>query len=236
MTQPNPNARPPQVFDLAFLTGQPDVTEVLLIRHGQQETDFGGPVGAIVDPPLSERGLMQAELLGRLLSTKRIDAIYASTLRRAQQTAAAVAKHQRKEVAIVADLREVEMFRDIPPDKTALEFLGKEQLAGIRRRMLIEKSWDVYPYSESSLEFRRRTINAVEGIIAQHDNQRIAIVCHGGVINAYVGHLIGSPYDMFFRPAHTSVSTVAAGGDRRALHFLNDVRHLEEEDGRWLSH
>src|SRR5436190_15132881 len=87
VTEPNPNARPPQVFDLAFLTGVPNVTEVLLIRHGQQEADFQGPIGGTVDPPLSERGLMQAELLGRWLSIRPIAAIYASNLRRAQQTA-----------------------------------------------------------------------------------------------------------------------------------------------------
>src|SRR5437763_1242187 len=82
----------------------------------QQEADFQGPIGGTVDPPLSERGLMQAELLGRWLSIRPIAAIYASNLRRAQQTAAAVAKHQQKEVTIVDDLREVEVFRDIPQD------------------------------------------------------------------------------------------------------------------------
>jgi probable phosphoglycerate mutase len=234
MSDPNPNARPPQAFDLAFITGLEDVTEVLLIRHGQQAFDFAGPVGDAVDPPLSERGLMQAEALGQWLSTRPIAAIYASPLRRAFQTAAAVAKGQGRppeSITVMNDLREVEIFRDIPQDKTAAEFFGRDLLAGMRRRMMVEKSWDVYPASESSLEFRRRAINAVEAVIARHPGERVAVVCHGGVINAYIGHVIGSKYDMFFRPAHTSVSVVAAAEDRRALHALNDLRHLETPEG-----
>ncbi|HZQ34642.1 MAG TPA: histidine phosphatase family protein [Dehalococcoidia bacterium] len=234
MSEPNPNARPPQAFDLAFITGLEDVTEVLLIRHGQQAFNFGGPVGEAVDPPLSERGLMQADALGQWLSTRPIAAIYASQLRRAFQTAAAVAKGQGRppeSITIVEDLREVEVFRDIPQDKTAMEYFGPDLLAGMRRRMMVEKSWDVYPASESSLEFRRRAINAVEAVIARHPGERVAVVCHGGVINAYIGHIIGSKYDMFFRPAHTSVSVVAAAEDRRALHALNDLRHLETPEG-----
>lgn len=234
MSEPNPNARPPQAFDLAFITGLEDVTEVLLIRHGQQSYDFAGPVGDAVDPPLSERGLMQAEALGQWLSTRPIAAIYASPLRRAFQTATAVAKGQGRppeSITVMNDLREVEIFRDIPQDQTAVEVFGRDLLAGMRRRMMVEKSWDVYPASEPSLAFRRRAINAVEAVIARHPGERVAVVCHGGVINAYIGHVIGSKYDMFFRPAHTSVSVVAAAEDRRALHALNDLRHLETPEG-----
>lgn len=228
--------RPAGVFDLAFLTGVAEVTQLLLIRHAQQEVDLGGPVGALVDPPLSETGRLQAELLGEALSVEHIDAVYSSPLRRARETAAAIARHHRLEVVIRDDLREVEIWRDVPPDKTAEEFLGADLLRGIRERMLVEKVWDVYPYSESSAEFRRRCINGIEAIIARHPAERVAVVCHGGVINAYVGHIIGSRYDMFFRPAHTSVSVVAAGQGRRALHSLNDVYHLRTAEGQLRTH
>ncbi len=102
--------------------------------------------------------------------------------------------------------------------------------------MLREKSWDVYPYSESSHDFRRRTINAIEGIIAANEGHRVVVACHGGVINAYIGHIVGSPYDMFFRPAHASISVVAAGDGLRALHGLNDVHHLVGGETSFLSH
>ncbi|HNT87129.1 MAG TPA: hypothetical protein PKL84_04620, partial [Candidatus Hydrogenedentes bacterium] len=63
------------------------------------------------------------------------------------------------------DLREIEVFREMPPDRSAVEYFGEGLLAAMRERMLREKKWDVYPLSESSFEFRKRTVNAVEAII-----------------------------------------------------------------------
>ena len=101
MTEEQP--RRPAVFDEAFLTDVPDVSEILLIRHGQQiEPAPGMKAGEWVDPPLSERGQQQAELLGRALSTTHFDAIYASPLSRASETAAAVARHQQLDVTTIA--------------------------------------------------------------------------------------------------------------------------------------
>ena len=230
--------RPPQVFDRAFLTDFEGVTEIILVRHGEQYVpDWrGGPVGDIIDPPLSERGEAQARLVGERFSTEKVDVVYASPLKRAFETGVAIARHHRLEPVVIPDLREVEIFRDIPPEKTAVEVIGRDLLMGIRERMIREKKWDVYPFSESSAEFRRRTVNAIEGIIATNEGKRVVVACHGGVINAFVGHVIGSPYDMFFRPAHTSVSIVAAGEGIRALHSLNDTHHLRTSEGDFLSH
>lgn len=235
MTQGTP--RPPMVFDRAFLTGVEGVTEIIFVRHGEQDVaDWAGAVGETIDPPLSARGRQQAKLVGERLSADRMDVIYASPLKRAYETGAEIAWHHRLEPQVVHDLREVEVFRDIPADKTAMDFLGKGLLLGIRERMLREKKWDVYPYSESSFEFRRRTVNAIEGIIAENEGKRVVIACHGGVINAYIGHIIGSPYDMFFRPAHTSVNVVFSGHGVRALQKLNDVTHLTTPEASWISH
>ena len=227
--------RMPAPFDIAFLSGRDDVTELLLVRHGQQDYDPGGPVSQIIDPPLSDLGRTQARLVGEWFSTQRIDHVYASPLRRARDTGIQIARHHRLEPIVIDDLQEVGIFRDVPPEKTPLEHIGRLALVGTRQRMVIEKSWDVYPFSESSHEFRKRTINAIEGIIATHPGERVAIACHGGVINAYIGHIIGSKYDMWFRPAHTSVNVVAGAEGIRALHSLNDVRHLVTAEGSFHS-
>lgn len=204
--------------------------------HGQQSFDPNGPVAQFTDPPLSALGEQQARLIGAALSTGRIDAVYASPLRRALGTGQEIARHHRLDVIVEDDLQEVGVFRDVPPDRTPLEYIGHLRLAGTRQRMVLEKSWDVYPYSEPSREFRRRVINAIEGIIATHRSQRVAVACHGGVINAYIGHIIGSRYDMFFRPAHTSINVVAASADGiRALYTLNNVHHLQTAEGDFQS-
>jgi broad specificity phosphatase PhoE len=228
--------RVPGAFDIAFLSDEEDVTQLVLVRHGQQTYDVNGPVSELFDPPLSALGRSQAKLVGMRLSTERVDAVYASPLHRALDTAKEIARHHRVEPGVLSDLREVEIFRDVPPDKTPMDYIGRLVLTGTRARMVQEKSWDVYPFSESSAEFRRRVVNVIEGIIASHkENERVVIACHGGVINAYVGHIIASRYDMFFRPAHTSISVVGAAGHVRALYRLNDVQHLSTAEGSFHS-
>src|SRR5512140_1588041 len=112
-------ARPPMVFDRAFLTGVEGVTELVFVRHGEQEVpDYqGGPVSDTFDPPLSKRGEHQAKLVGERFSTDRVDIVYASPLRRAFETGAQIARHHRLTPVVVHDLREVEVFRDVPPDR-----------------------------------------------------------------------------------------------------------------------
>ncbi len=234
----NGPARSPMVFDRAFLTGVEDVTQIVLVRHGQQHVpDWrNGPVGDTIDPPLSDDGVQQARLVGERFSTERVDAVYASPLKRAFETGLQIARHHRLEPKVIHDLREVEVFREIPSEQSALEFVGGELLAGIRERMIREGSWDVYPYSESSAAFRKRTVNAIEGIIAANEGKRVIVACHGGVINAYVAHIIGVAKDMFFRPAHTSVSVVYSGHGVRALQSLNDVSHLATPERSFLTH
>jgi broad specificity phosphatase PhoE len=231
-------ARPPMVFDRAFLTDVEGVTELIFVRHGEQHIPDprSGPIGDTFDPPLTERGQRQANAVAERLSVDRIDAVYASPLKRALETGRAIAKHHRLEPIVMPDLREVEIFREIPADKPAVDFLGRSLLLGIRERMLRERSWDVYPYSESSFGFRKRTVNAVEAIIAENEGKRVVVACHGGVINAYIGHIIGVDYDMFFRPAHCSINVVFSGEGVRALQSLNDVHHLRTAEWTLVSH
>lgn len=227
--------RMPGPFDIAFLSDRADITELILVRHGQQEITENMKVGEFTDPPLSALGESQARLVGMRFSTERIDHVYASPLKRAHETGIQIARHHRLDPIIIDDLQEVGIFRDLPHDKTPLEAIGRYPLMGTRQRMVQEKSWDVYPFSESSHDFRKRVINAIEGIIASHPGERVAIACHGGVINAYIGHVIGSKFDMFFRPAHTSVNVVGAADGIRALYSLNDITHLRNAEGDFHS-
>ena len=65
-------ARPPMVFDRAFLTGVEGVTELIFVRHGEQDVpDWNASkVGDTFDPPLSVRGQRQAGLVGERLSAE----------------------------------------------------------------------------------------------------------------------------------------------------------------------
>ena len=225
----------PSPLDVAFLSNREQVAELFLIRHAHQVLDLGGAIGGYADPPLSELGVRQAGLLGAALSTTRLDAVYTSPLERAVGTAEAIARHHRLVPVVIPDLEEVAVFRDAPQHLSSLEFMGAEALARLRHRFIIERTWDVYPYSESSHEFRRRIYNAIETIVDRHAGGRAAVVCHGGVINAYVSQVVGSKFDMLFRPAHTSISVAAAADGIHTLYTLNDVHHLHTADGDFRS-
>jgi broad specificity phosphatase PhoE len=235
MPTPPLEGRAPSVFDYgwyAFLTEAEPTTELVLLRHAQQAllSTATDRFADAVDPELSALGVRQAELAGRRFAGERVDAVYSSNLRRAERTAAEVGRHHGLQPVIAEDLREVDVFRDLPPDMTLEEALGRALLMGVRERMMVERRWDVYPLSESSAEFRKRSVNAIEGIAATHEGERVVIACHGGVINAYLAHHLGIAQDMFFRPAHTSVSVVRVGHHGvRALQSLGDVHHLAVE-------
>ena len=240
MTAPSDPGRPgsttglPGALEVAFLLDGTEHCELVLVRHGQQ--DFPdmrvSGVAGMVDPPLSGVGELQAEHVGARFAATRIDAVYASPLLRAHRTGQAIAGHHGIEVALRDDLREIEVYRDLPQDRPLLEVLGRERLLGHREQMLRHMRWDVYPGSEGSHEFRRRVTAVIDGIAASHQGQRVAVACHGGVINAYLADILATTVDMFFRPAHTAVSVVrAAIGGRRAIESIGDTSHLTATEG-----
>ena len=231
-----PSRRPVSPYDNAFLTNVKDVTEVFLVRHGEQDIDHAATAGELVDPPLSLRGRRQAELVGERFARERIDVVYSSNLRRAHETGLAIAGHHGLPTIVDPLLREVEVFRDLPPDKTPLDALGRRQLLGMRHRMQTEKRWDAYGFSESSAAFRSRVVTTIEGIIAEHPGERIVIACHGGVIGTYTAHLLRIPEDMWFRPSHTSVNRILAKEGVRAIDFIGDVHHLKGADASLVSY
>jgi 2,3-bisphosphoglycerate-dependent phosphoglycerate mutase len=235
---PHPAREPPaplppeSPLDRAFLTNMAGVGRLILVRHGQQRwpVDPHPPVSEWVDPPLSDTGRRQAEIVGRALAGEAVDAVYSSRLERAHQTGQEIARHHGMEPEVMDELREVELFRDLPDGKSVRELVPEPVLLGMRERFVQERTWDVYPYSESSAELRHRVVNVIEGIVSMHAGGTIVVACHGGVINAYIGHVLGLVQDMFFRPGHASVSRVLVGDGRRVVHSLNELHHLAEVD------
>lgn len=234
VAQPRSLSGVPGALEVGFLLDGTPHCDLILVRHGQQQhPDLRvSGVADMMDPPLSAVGERQALAVGERFAHQHIDAVYASNLKRAHRTGEAVAERHGLEVHVRPDLREIEVYRDLPQDRPLLEVLGREQLLGFREQMLRHMRWDVYPGSESSLEFRRRVCTAIDGIVASHQGQRVVVACHGGVINAYLADIVGTATDMFFRPAHTAVNMVrAAAGGRRAIESIGDTGHLSRPEG-----
>jgi 2,3-bisphosphoglycerate-dependent phosphoglycerate mutase len=228
---------PPDAFGRAFLTNVPEAGELILVRHGQQDFPADGSRrdrDAWVDPPLSALGVRQADAVGRALADRPLTAVYSSNLQRARETGEQVAGHHGLEVTVVDAVREIEMFRDLPEGVELLDAIDPLLLLGARERFALERRWDVWPFTETGDEFRHRVLMAVEGILATHPGERIAIACHGGVINIIAAAVLGVDEDMFFRPAHASFHRIGVQGARRVVWSLNETHHLVAED--LLSH
>jgi probable phosphoglycerate mutase len=194
--------------------------ELLLVRHAlpvRRELESGA-----ADPELSADGRAQAEHLATYLSSEHLDAIYASPLLRAQQTAMAVAAHHSLEIQTRDGVAEF--------DRLSNDYIPTEELKAAndpRYHAMIAGEWDTD--EESSIEFRGRVVSAVEELIDTHPGQRIAVVCHGGVINTYLCHVLGLERagGGFFYPNYTSINRIAAArGGIRSIVTVNETSHL----------
>jgi broad specificity phosphatase PhoE len=202
---------------------------IYLIRHGKADhrstRRAHTPRGPTADPPLDQTGREQALALTRRLRLMPPPAgIYCSTLTRARETIQPYLDSTGASATFLEDLAEWHAG-DWEP-KEFEELLGEHP--EMPERVLLQNPVSTLaPNSEPIGVFQKRVIDAVEGALADHQDGDIWIVCHGGVINAYIAHHLGIGFDMFFWPAHASVNVVLAGHHGiRALHALGDVHHL----------
>ena len=221
-----------------FLISQAETTGIALVRHGQQQrpTSTVFTPSEWVDPPLSDVGQRQAEAVGRAFAEQPVDVIVCSHLSRAHETAQAIGGHHGLEPLVLPDLREVETFRDLDDGASPEDALPEPFWRGVQARFPEERRWDLVPFSESSDELRHRVVSTIEGLLAMHPAAHLVVVCHGGVINAYLAHLLGIREDMFFLPAHASVTRLRRLGHRRVLESVNDRDHLTSTDLELLTY
>ncbi len=194
--------------------------ELLLIRHAlpiRRELESGA-----ADPELSDAGRSQAVRLAEYLSSEHLDAVYASTMQRARQTAEPIAHDRDLEIQLRDGITEF--------DRLSSEYVPVEELKESndpRWKDMIDGVWEG---DETREDFHARTVATIEEIIDAHRGQRVAVVCHGGVINAYLTTVLGlgeQPGRGFFYPNYTSIHRVAAssGGDRSVI-TINETSHL----------
>ena len=195
--------------------------QLIFVRHGlpeRQELDRGR-----ADPGLGPAGAAQAAALGDWLGREPIDAIATSPARRARETAAPLAERCRLTPVTVADLDEF--------DTGSVSYVPVEEMraAGDPRWELLS-SGRLYGTDAEAQEFRGRVVAAVESLVRAYPGGNVAVVCHGGVINAYLGHLLGIDTPLWFAVRYTGICRVLASrSGHRSLLTVNEVPHLPRE-------
>jgi probable phosphoglycerate mutase len=204
-----------------------------LIRHGRASHRSADEAmtsrGRVADPPLDDTGREQADILTRrLLKMASPAGFVVSPLRRARETIAPYEAATGREAIVVDDL--AEWFGGEWEFKEFEELLI-EHPEMPERVLRQDPVFFLAPGGEPQEAFRRRIVGAVEHAIAEHPDGDVWIVCHGGVINAYVGTVLGvQEQEMFFLPPNTSINTIRIVGDDRHVWFLADDTHLTQPD------
>jgi probable phosphoglycerate mutase len=196
--------------------------ELLLIRHAEPVRIAPGEGGdGPVDPALTARGRQQTDRLAAWLACEHLDAIIASPLRRAAETAAPVAEQHHLEVEVGPELMEYDAGAD--------HYIPAEELKAARDerwQAMLDGRWEDFG-GEAPDVFRARIVPALSAIVHRFPGGRVAVVCHGGVINVYLAALLGLDRHLWFEPAYTSISRVAAARTgARSVVSLNETAHL----------
>lgn len=151
---------------------------LLLIRHGQTQSNVNRELDtAFPGAPLNETGLAQAEALVEALAHERIDALYCSTLTRAQQTAAPLAAARALEAVVVDGIQEIaagveEMSTNWQPYVDMLNSWSPTNLdVGLEG-------------GETARQFVTRFTNAVAAM-EQAGDEHVALVSHGAALRVW---------------------------------------------------
>lgn len=191
-------------------TGTPP-TLILLVRHGQTATTGTLLPGRAPGLHLAETGREQARRAAdRISALTKVDAIYASPLERARETAAPIATARNEKVRIERGLLECDFG-----DWTGQEL---KTLMKLPEWSTVQRypSGFRFPNGESFTEMQTRIVSALDKLRHAHPGGVVVAVSHADPIKAAVAHAMGTHLDLFQRIVISTCSVTAiaygAGG------------------------
>ncbi len=172
----------------------PASTLVLLVRHGQTPTTGKVLPGRAPGLHLADVGTQQAQRAAdRIAELKTVDAIYASPLERARETAAPIASARGMKVHIDKGLLECDFG-----DWTGAEL---KKLMKLPEWGTVQRapSTFTFPGGESFNAMQTRMVTAIDRLRVAHAGGVIVCVSHADPIKAAVAHAMGTHIDLFQR-------------------------------------
>ncbi|MGA1261696.1 MAG: MSMEG_4193 family putative phosphomutase [Ilumatobacteraceae bacterium] len=179
-------------------------TLVLLVRHGTTPTTGKVLPGRARGLHLSDHGREQAERAAeRIGELGKVQAVYASPLERARETAAPIGRAVHKPVRIERGLLECDFGQWTGASLKRL--MKKPEWSTVQRTPSAFR----FPDGESFLDMQMRIIDAVDTIRRRHPGKTVVCVSHADPIKAYVAHAMGTPLDLFQRIVISTCSVTA---------------------------
>ncbi len=174
--------------------------QIILLRHGEPDWSPGGG-GAVNDPGLTPYGAAQARAAAAAVAEHRLDSIYVSSYRRAQETAAPLHAATGLEPIVTPSLAEIRIHVDgLSQEKVDAYFVEASKRP-------LDQHWEGWPGGESFLDFHARITEGMTDVLAKHgirperkdeftvwhlppERQSIAIVAHGGTNAVLLTYLL----------------------------------------------
>lgn len=203
-------------------------TKIYLTRHGQSEGNVNGDIFGS-DPPLTDHGLQQAAKLITVFEDIPIQAVYASQLQRAQQTAALIAKARELDVKQVAALNE--RFFGVLEGKTGeegMQICGERYHEFPQANLVEQLQWQLAPEAETFASVIRRTSLFLAELAATEKGAVLAI-SHANVM---VGLLVHFGFATFNQLPYGSIQNtgyLCLESDGKSLH-LKEVQGITRQD------
>lgn len=195
--------------------------EIVLIRHAQPQRWEGE---GRADPQLTLHGRSQAQQLVEFLTGEQapsFQGLYSSTMTRAVETAAPLARALGLESHALPELVEYdhELNFYLPTEDIQEDF--EEYWENLQKGFYVGHEIDLPA-------FQARVVGAIDRVIDAHDgDDRVAIICHGGVISTYLSSVLGNSQPLFIEPEYTSISRVHVYPEgRRHVLSANETPHL----------
>jgi len=191
--------------------------ELILIRHAEpiEETRTDG---SPADPPLSDRGRIQARAVARWLSIRGVDRVLSSPALRARQTAEETARPSGLEIHVDARLRDANAFAHL---YVPLEDQKARDPAGYRMRL------DEYRDSPRLAEVAARVAEALDEWVTICRGERVAVFCHGSVVNVYASQVLGLERRAFLEADYASGHRfLVSQTGVRSVQSLNETAYL----------
>jgi broad specificity phosphatase PhoE len=165
-------------------------TQLYLIRHGEVEERYHRVFGGSrIDMGLSPLGHQQAQAASDWLKDTPMDAIYASPLKRVQETLAPLAVRTGLKPINIPALREVDFG-----DWTGYRWEGVQEHFGVSAFDWLEIiESEGIPNGESAAELEQRVQPALLKILQDNPHRRIAVFCHGGIIRVILALMLQQP-------------------------------------------
>ena len=204
-------------------------TRIIAVRHGETAWNVDTRVQGQLDIGLNERGRWQAQRVGLALADESIQAIYASDLARARDTALAIAHRTGQVVQTHESLRERDFGVLQGQTHAEIEANWPEQALRWRTR---EPLW-APEGGESLVDVRDRITRTTSELAARHVGEQIVLVAHGGVMDALyraaTGQELQAPRN--WNLGNAAINRLLWTPEGLTLVGWSDTRHLDEAEG-----